>query len=128
LKLELALALTLILLPVRASATEKAGWLGPGTVSCPEFVEACRQNSKDETLFFSWALGFMSGLNTELLQHGETNLNGLPIGAQKEFIRSYCKDHPKAPYFEAVFKLFDKMRHDQGLPSYVQTWHEPKSR
>lgn len=70
----------------------------------------------------------MSGLNTELLQHGETNLNGLPIDAQKEFIRSYCKDHPKAPYFEAVFKLFDKMRHDQGLPSYVQTCHEPKSR
>ena len=76
-------------------------------------------------MFFSWAQGFMSGLNTDLLKRGETDLNGLPLDAQKQFVSSYCKEHPRAPYFEAVFKLFDKMRHDQSLPSYVQGWHAP---
>jgi len=123
-----ALALALISIPAQALAAEKAAWIGPGTIYCAEFAEAYRQNPKDETLFFSWALGFMSGLNTELLQHGETNLNGLPLDTQKQFIKSYCKDRPKSPYLEAVFKLFDRMRHDQGLPSYVQAWHEPKTR
>lgn len=122
-----ALAIVLMFFPVRSSADEKAAWTGSGTMSCADVASAYQQHPEDENLFFSWAQGFMSGLNTELLQHGETNLNGLSLDAQKEFVRSYCKDRPHAPYFEAVFKLFDRMRHDQGLPSYVQTWHEPQS-
>ncbi len=101
--------------------------MGPGTMSCTEFATAYRDNPKDESLFFSWALGFMSGLNSELLQRGETNLNDLPLDTQRQFIKSYCQDHPRAPYLEAVFKLFDRMRHDQGLPDYAKTWHEPHS-
>ncbi|HEY6421138.1 MAG TPA: hypothetical protein VIX59_19245 [Candidatus Binataceae bacterium] len=123
-----ALALALTSLSVPTLAAQKAAWMGPGTMSCAEFNGGLSQHPKDESLFFSWALGFMSGLNTELLQHGETNLNSLSLDTQKQFIRSYCKDRARAPYFEAVFKLFDRMRHDQGLPSYIQTWHEPQSR
>jgi hypothetical protein len=120
-----ALALVLMAFAVQSLAAGKAGWIGPGTMSCAEFTAAYRQHPQDENLFFSWALGFMSGLNTELLQHGETDLNGLGLDKQKQFIRTYCKDHPRSPYFEAVFKLFERMRHDQGLPSYIQNWHEP---
>jgi hypothetical protein len=123
-----ALAITLTLLPIQSAAAEKAGWSGAGTMSCADVAGALQQHPEDENLFFSWAQGFMSGLNTDLLKRGETDLNGLPLDAQKQFVRSYCRDHSHAPYFEAVFKLFDKMRHDQGLPSYIQNWQEPKSK
>jgi hypothetical protein len=124
------LALTLSLLSVSAQsiAAEKAGWSGSGTIACAEVTDAIQQHPEDENLLFSWAQGFMSGLNTDLLEHGETDLNGLPLEAQKQFVKSYCKERPRSPYFEAVFKLFDKMRHDQGLPSYVQGWHEPQNK
>jgi len=127
---KLALALTLSLLSVSAQsiAAEKAGWSGSGTLACAEVTDAIQQHPEDENLLFSWAQGFMSGLNTDLLEHGETDLNGLPLEAQKQFVKSYCKERPRSPYFEAVFKLFDKMRHDQGLPSYVQGWHEPQDK
>jgi hypothetical protein len=123
-----ALAIALTLLPIHSAAAEKAGWSGAGTMSCADVAAALQQHPEDENLFFSWAQGFMSGLNTDLLKRGETDLNGLPLDAQKQFIRSYCQDHSRAPYFEAVFKLYDKMRHDQGLPSYIQNWQEPKSK
>jgi hypothetical protein len=123
-----ALAIALTLLPIQSAAAEKAGWSGAGTMSCADVAAALQQHPEDENLFFSWAQGFMSGLNTDLLKRGETDLNGLPLDAQKQFIRSYCRDHSRAPYFEAVFKLFDKMRHDQGLPSYIQNWQEPTSK
>jgi hypothetical protein len=106
-------------------AAQKSAWQGPGTVSCDEFGKAYHRSTENETLFFSWALGFMSGLNTELLPNRSTDLNGLAMATQKEAIRTYCNDHPRAPYFEAVFSLFNRMRHDQGLPSYFKTWNEP---
>ena len=109
-------------------AAEKAAWSGSGTMACAEVTGALQLHPEDENLFFSWAQGFMSGLNTDLLKHGETDLNGLPLDAQKQFVRSYCKEHPRAAYFEAVFKLFDKMRYDQGLPSYVQGWNAPQTK
>jgi hypothetical protein len=86
------------------------------------FGKACQRSPDNETLFFSWALGFMSGLNTDLLPDRETNLNDLSSQAQKEFIKSYCKEHPHSAYFEAVFGLFNRMRGEQGLPSYFKTW------
>lgn len=123
------LALALMSVPALTSGAEKAGWIGPGTVSCAEFSRACRDDPKNaENLFFSWALGFMSGLNTELLERGETDLNQLPIFKQKELVRSYCKEHPQAAYFAAVFDLYNSIRRKQGLPSYEKIWHEPQSR
>jgi hypothetical protein len=125
----LALLLALISFPRLSTGAEKAGWIGPGTVSCADFGRACRDDPKNaENLFFSWALGFMSGLNTELLNRGETDLNELPMDKQKEFIRAECKAHPQAAYFAAVFDLYNRMRRDQGLPSYYRIWREPQSR
>jgi hypothetical protein len=127
-----ALPLALMFLPAvsfaAVQAGEKAGWSGAGTMSCGEVTAALQQHPEDENLFFSWAQGFMSGLNTELLKRGETDLNGRSLDTQKQFISSYCKEHPRAPYFEAVFKLYDGMRHDQGLPSYVRMWQEPQKK
>jgi hypothetical protein len=108
---------------------EKAGWIGPGTVSCAEFRQAYNNDPKNaENLFFSWALGFMSGLNTELLERGETDLNAMPMAKQKELVRTWCEKHPQAGYFAAVFELYNHMRRDQGLPAYEKIWREPVGR
>ena len=123
-----AFAIALTFFPPQVLAAETAAWSGSGTMPCAEVTETIQQHPEDENLFFSWAQGFMSGLNTDLLKHGETNLNGLPLDAQKQFVRSYCKEHPHAPYFGAVFKLFDQLRRDQGLPSYVQIWQAPQNK
>ncbi|HEV3114345.1 MAG TPA: hypothetical protein VGY99_27990 [Candidatus Binataceae bacterium] len=121
-----ALVLALLSFPTLSLAAEKAAWIGTGTVSCADFGAAYRENPKtNENLFFSWAQGFMSGLNTDLLDHRETNLNELSMGTQKQLVRSYCSDHPHAAYFQAVFNLYNRMRGDQGLPSYYKIWHEP---
>jgi hypothetical protein len=119
---------------------------GPGTFIFPDSVPGCREGRLDwnwngimrglrggvsrksqnqRKLIFSWAQGFMSGLNTDLLDHRETNLNELSMGTQKQLVRSYCSDHPHAAYFQAVFNLYNRMRGDQGLPSYYKIWHEP---
>jgi len=123
-----ALALALMLFPAHCFAAEKAGWAGAGIMTCGEVTSALKQHPEDENLFFSWGQGFMSGLNTELLKHGETDLNELPPAAQKQFISSYCKEHPHATYFEAVIRLYDRMRHDQGLPNYEQIWQAPRGK
>lgn len=125
----LALLIALTAFPALTMGAEKAGWIGPGTMSCADFGSAYRDDPKNaENLFFSWALGFMSGLNTELLEHGETDLRAMPMEKQKELVRSYCKEHPQAAYFAAIFDLYNRMRRDQGLPSYYKIWHAaPKS-
>ena len=120
------LLMVLLFFPVAALGSDKAAWMGPGITWCADFAKACAGDPANaKNLFFSWALGFMSGLNTELLQHGETDLKELPQETQKKFLRSYCEAHPRASYLEAVFNLYNRMRHDQGLPNYLKTWHEP---
>jgi hypothetical protein len=48
----------------QASSTESA-WAGIGASSCGEFSEMYRSDpNQAEFMFFSWAQGFMSGLNT----------------------------------------------------------------
>jgi hypothetical protein len=124
----LAALIALITCPPMAMGAERAAWIGPGTVSCADFGQACRDDRKGaENLFFSWAQGFMSGLNTELLERGEADLNKLSVAEQKELLRSYCEAHPRAAYFAAVFELYNRLRRDQGLAGYEKIWRMPPS-
>ena len=70
----IALVVAFLSLSTTAWGAEKAAWGGPGLMSCEEFGKAYRKSPDNENLFFSWAMGFMSGLNTDLLERGETNL------------------------------------------------------
>lgn len=93
---------------------------------CADFEKACQGNpDKIENLFYSWALGFMSGLNAGLAGNGETDLHGLSEQVQKQFLRSTCKAHPRGEYVGAVFDLYNRMRKQQGLPSYFKGWTGP---
>lgn len=117
-----------------ASAAPQASWpgpaslAGPGITTCTDFEKAYHDNREsNENLFYSWALGFMSGLNASvmLVGHGETDLHELSEQAQKEFLRSTCKAQLRGTYVGAVFDLYNRMRKDRGLPNYFKIWKEP---
>jgi hypothetical protein len=65
-----------------------------------------------EGFFFSWAQGFMSGLNAASLQsQGQSrDLSSMPPEEQERFIRDYCNDHPLASYVTVVVQLYHRFR------------------
>jgi hypothetical protein len=64
-----------------------------------------------ERLHFSWAQGYMSGLNVFLtgLKRPIHDLNGWGVSDQMMFLRKYCEDKPLSTYGDAVGKLFNKL-------------------
>jgi hypothetical protein len=103
-------AITIAVLTTPARADEVA-FLGAGTHTCAEFGRFYQLSPLDsENVFFSWAEGFMSGLNAaEIHATGNSkNLGTMSLESEKQFLRSYCNDHPLAEYTKAIFELFSK--------------------
>jgi hypothetical protein len=106
----LTLACGLLLQPIGSMADFSV--LGPGTVSCAKFAEAYRNSPTNvENLFFAWAEGMMSGVNTAALEAlGKyRDLSAMTIKEQQAYLRDYCDQHPLADYSEAVRGLFEKL-------------------
>ena len=85
--------------------------MGMGTNSCSKFAEVYRESpARWEILFFSWAQGFMSGLNFERIELGQyRDMSAMPTGAQKNVIRVYCDRHPLGNYMDAVIDLYQRL-------------------
>jgi hypothetical protein len=65
---------------------------------------------------FSWAQGFMSGVNSAPMLSGQgTDLAASATNVQQAFIDQYCDQRPLATYVQAVLSLYDTMRSEQGL-------------
>jgi hypothetical protein len=88
--------------------------MGPGAQSCGEFADAYRiDRAQFERQYFSWAQGFMSGMNLGLRALGTVqpkNLATITTDDQMAHIRRYCNEHPLAEYHEAVIDLFKTFR------------------
>jgi hypothetical protein len=87
---------------------------GVGMHSCAEFAKLYASNpSMAEDIYFTWAQGFMSGLNmASAVQNGvDRNLGGTSadMSAQKVRIRSFCDSHPLAQYGLAVIDLYNSL-------------------
>ena len=66
--------------------------------------------------YLSWALGFMSGLNTQPNLLGKaSNLAARATDYEQAFIDQYCDQRPLASYVQAVLSLYDTMRSEEGL-------------
>ena len=96
---------------LRAMDSASAGAYGLGKESCAKFGELYKLNpTQAEDLFFTWAQGFISGLDLETeLQAGMTRLpdgGSLPLEPIKLQIRAYCDAHPLAPYYSSVTKVY----------------------
>jgi hypothetical protein len=85
---------------------------GAGAASCASFGKFYQDNPRDaEEAFFTWAQGYMSGINTTLivLSRGSRDLSGMPQAHQQSFLRQYCNGHPLENYADAVNELYGKL-------------------
>ena len=120
----LAAAVSLFLLIAPTPAIAQAEWIGFGAYSCAEFANLYTEDPMVENTFFSWAQGFMSGLNHPFLNAKATDLlpSSFNIDTQQSHIRHYCDQRPLVNYAEAVMNLYYTMQKKQGLP----VWPTPK--
>jgi hypothetical protein len=85
---------------------------GVGIHSCAEFAKLYASNpSMAEDIYFTWAQGFMSGLNmaSAVYTGSARNFEGTraEMLAEKIRVRSYCDTHPLAQYLSAIIDLYN---------------------
>jgi hypothetical protein len=86
---------------------------GAGAERCAVFTQNYqRLHRQTEDLYFTWAQGFMSGVNDVGLVTGQPirDLNSVPISDQESQIRQYCEAHPLASYDQAVMQLYSSLK------------------
>jgi hypothetical protein len=100
--------------------TDQGMWVGPGAVSCDRYAQEVRSMGNPQRIFyFSWAQGYMSGLNSVVLYSAKnTNLGGRDVEDQLARLDRFCDQHPLATYVQAVLNLYDAMRSEQGLADW----------
>lgn len=87
--------------------------MGIGTRTCGEFAKDYKNNLEYEKAYFSWAEGYLSGLNFGLLAVHKPvrNLGGKPLDEQMAFVRRYCDQHPLTPYASGIGLLWLSLPH-----------------
>jgi hypothetical protein len=96
-----------------ASSDSDEASAGVGSQSCAQFAQQYTATpDPTETLYFTWAQGYMSGFNRGLLLASEMplSLNSKSQDAQKAFLRDYCHQHPLDSYARGVYALFSSLR------------------
>ena len=86
-------------------------WKGAGTSTCTEFVADFKLDPNTfENVYYQWALGFMSGLNTARATQVRpiVDLNAKDRGPQWQmrYLKQFCDRNPLNRYAEAVGDLY----------------------
>jgi hypothetical protein len=92
-----------------ALAEEPIVVAGVGTSSCAKFTNSYKESpAKTESLYFSWAQGFMSSINFNRKMQNDTAVDfaAIPSTAQLSWIRGYCQKNPMKTYLRAATELF----------------------
>lgn len=88
--------------------------VGLGATPCTQFVREVTRNPKVQRDYFAWAQGFMSGILLGRPTGVDENLDLLPptfpLLKQLEFLREYCRTHPKDDFSDAVLGLYKSLR------------------
>lgn len=85
---------------------------GLGATSCAEFAKMYQSDPKNmELMFFTWAQGFLSGINMGLLANKQEarELAG-EMRDQNLALRAYCAENPLKTYMDAVLQLWGTLR------------------
>jgi hypothetical protein len=104
-----------------ARAEEKWASMGAGVTTCAKFGQFMKQYP-DDILFFTWAQGYLTGLNVHMELSGLpfTDYKAITTDEENRRIMAYCDKHPLALYMTAVENLFAEMRREQGLAAWVR--------
>jgi hypothetical protein len=111
---------TAICLTISSQAFAQTSTEGLGGNTCGQFAQDYKENPKLwELMYFTWATGFMSGLNVGMAAatNSSQNLGSKPIDEQQQFLRTYCDAHPLASYETAAFALARTLGPDHPKPS-----------
>jgi len=102
------MCIALTFLPAEANAENDAAVVGVGTLTCSQYANEYRSDPKRaETIFMSWAQGYMSGQNMARGSAEKTvNLFIKPAQEQTRFLNSYCDQHPLVTFFQAAHGLY----------------------
>jgi hypothetical protein len=90
--------------PTRAEKHDIVG--GAGAFTCTDFAKEYDKDPLSEVTFFTWAQGFMSGLNAVAETGKARDLASQPFIQQQSFIRTYCKLNPDSSYAVGVSELY----------------------
>ena len=83
--------------------------MGAGTLTCAKFAQLYAGDPDHaEFDFYSWAQGFMSGLNLANAHGGQRmrDLNAMLQAEQEDYLRRFCDQHPLQGYIEGVLALY----------------------
>ena len=114
----LVLGLTIVSASAPAKS-EQVIIIGAGMQTCAVFVAHYKGNVPSlENFYFSWAQGYMSGLNVAASSgvgnSSPADLNAVPAAAQLRFIRDFCDHNPLKRYSAAVEALFTRIRNSKS--------------
>jgi hypothetical protein len=93
---------------------DEAALKGFGSGTCADYANAARLDQTEaDLMFFTWAQGYLSGVNMERLLKRQPVLNlsddHYQNAAQLTFLHAYCNQHPLAPFMTAVLALSQDM-------------------
>jgi hypothetical protein len=88
---------------------------GPGLKTCAGYISDIHKygdaSEKTRQFYFTWAQGFITGLNYVHFTKAHTplkNILSIPIDAQMNFIDDYCLTNPQDMYLKAAAYLWDQ--------------------
>jgi hypothetical protein len=106
----------LLALSVNETLAEPIELAGVGLKTCGQFAQDYRNNPDiAEALYFTWAQGFLSGVNMLAKGKGSVtrDLASISVEEQKSWMRHYCNEHPLERYYTGALNLSGKL---QQLP------------
>ncbi len=107
-----ALAAAMLVFQAGHAKAESAG-MGPGYLTCQEYNDDLKkQGGLIGLSYFTWAQGYMSGLNVMLISQkiAPVILSSMTTTEQMVAIGKWCDANPRKLYADSVFELFDRMR------------------
>jgi hypothetical protein len=100
---------TLLVLSSNVHAEEPTDTMGLGLQSCAQFAKAYKANPEPtEAMYFSWAVGFMSGMNIAAAANNVNlrNLGAMSFEEKQRFMRRFCDQNPLKSYMSGVIELY----------------------
>ncbi len=86
--------------------------MGVGVATCARFNQEYAKNpALAENIFFSWAQGYISGMNRAMLANRVPyrNMDSIALDRQRSGLRQYCQKNPNVLYLTAVVALHKAM-------------------
>ncbi len=101
-------AILMVLATLPARAIDTAMLRGKGATTCALFDQDYKKNVAIEAEYYTWAQGYMSGLNAiaHAVLHPTKDLAASSYQTQEAAIRDYCATNPLDDYTTAVTHIW----------------------